>query len=354
MFFRLGSKQATNLVAGLVMTFLICEAALAQLTGAEAGRAVIDWSTQRYSVLEQSAYVPLRLQAALDIFADFPDGRPQSSEDFQALDDAINTLVAARGRLNAAFADLPPPPILADEGISRRLNDSLPVMEDVSQAAQATYDSAIGWLTAVREGQEPPVEDFVRLFLDAQIAYLDALLDLHEVSKSNDQTNPATLDATQTAAIRRAQRVTLVLSRADFVGDWTEELRADSEAELESIREEIVRLAGRIRMRAAEQIANLDNALEAEPSPSPSLVAFRDVMAEIATTYDVNAEQGLEIVSAIDEFLDFYSEMAFVDERQSAIEALSNRIRSAGIRNNEARSRRNLLSRDLARLMDDL
>jgi len=347
-------NHMTRLIAGLVMLLLVSSPAHAQLSGVEATQAVVDWSTQRYSVLEQSAYVPLRLRAALDIYAELPDGRPQSADDRQAIDNAINTLVAARERLDVAFVDLPPPPSIADEAIARRLNDSLPIMEEVSEAALATYDSAIVWLTDVRNGHEPPITDFQRYFLDAQIAYLDALLNLHDVSKSDDQTNPATLEATQTAAIRRAQRITLVLNRADITGDWTEELRAESEFDLESIREEIIHLSGQIRTRAVEQVARLDNALAADPSLSLSFVTFRDTVAEIATTYDVNADLGLEIVAAIDELLSHYGEARSASERQSIVETLSTRIRSAGIRNNEARSRRNLLSRDLARLMEEL
>lgn len=329
-------------------------ASAAQGTSAPDLQAVVAWSSQRYQAMEQLAFLSLRTQAALQVAAGASDRSDLSEEELASINEVLADLQASRALLNDRFEALPAPPQLEDGDLARRLSEGVPIVEEAWASGLAQYDAVIDWLEAFRNGDDPPAEELQLVLVNSQITYLEATVALFEATGSEDYTNPATLDALQRTATHWAQRMVLVLYRADLTGEWTERLAADAETEFDVVRQAVEFTTSEIDLRAANSVAALDQAISSDPTLTSAHRAYRDKVAEIMGTYDVVAPAGESLIVALDEFSASYSIAESRMQRMAFIEVFLARVSESSTRLNEARSRRNQLTREAASLYNEL
>jgi hypothetical protein len=345
-----------NLLKLLIVFVLLnsSDRAFGQNETAEDLQAVTAWSLQRYASFEQVAYVPVRLQSTLQATNSISDRGNISAADVRIIDLAIADIQADRQLLIDTFDRLPPPPALRDAEMYRRLSDSVPLVERAVFNGRIQYDAAIGWLVALREGCDPEPDELALALADAQISYLEAMIDLFDLTGSQDLSNPGTLDAMQRTAMQFAQRAVLILDRADLVGEWNAGLLENLDQNFAGIRQVVTFTSTEISVRASESVRELDEVIEADPLVFEGFRAYRNKIAEIAETYSLVPAAGQNLLFAMEEFRDRYGAATSREERQLISQTFMSSLREIALQQNIVKTRRNQLFREATRLANEL
>lgn len=347
-------KQRLWRMLAVLLFAAVSGVSAAQPNAAADHQAVIAWTSQRYQAMEQLAVVPLRIRAALQVAAGLTDGNSMSDAEIALLNDAVEGLRNSRVLLNDSFDALPPPPDVEDSDMARRLRAGIPIVQEAKANGLAQFDAAIDWLIALRNGDDPRIQDLQIVLVDAQIGYLEAIVRLFETTGSSDYTNPGTLDAVQRTATQWAQRTVLVLYRAELTESWTAGLALDVEADLDAVRQAIEYTISEIDLRASNSVAILDEVIASDPTISPAFQIYRDKVAELMETYALLPPAGESFLDTLDGFWAEYHAAESSSQRMRAIEAFLAHVNESAIRMNEVRSRRTQLAREVALLFDEL
>jgi|GEM_PF-2840424 len=308
---------------------------------------VIEWVDERNSVLGQMVVAPARLAAVVQELRPLLEAQEDPERLRLAFDEAIERLVRAQERMSEANAGLSEAPVVAgDESRSHRLEASRRSVDLIHRQADDILARGIAELRSTRDSLESADFTLRVLSVDAEIALLEANILQKEMVRSNDPTNPGSLDNLASVQVLRMKRDLSLMFRSSVIGEGIEAAAFEAQI-IEGYRDVILEQQLEIRRIAHEQLNTLEQAFADLPEPERSgWSEVFSLQSQLLMSYVDTAELLLEIGEVIDEFLTVFPDAESEQRRLQIIVQTAERLNALTYRRNDVMAARGRLARE--------